>query len=122
MSAHRNDNFGDRLSTAAKAKTEMLARFRARPAPDSPEMVERQAALAAVSEAREARMKERQAKRDAATARHALELEALAAEEKAKATAQAALDAENSVRSAELAAEQKAARDARYAARRARKR
>jgi len=122
MSAHKNDNFGERLSTAANAKNAALEKFRARPGPDDPVFLERQAALTAINVARDARIQERKVAREAEAARVAAEKAALAAAEKAIAAEQAARKAEGSTRSAALAAQQKAARDARYAARTARRR
>ena len=43
MKSPRRDTFNERLTTAADAKAAQLAKFRARPAPDSPEALERQA-------------------------------------------------------------------------------
>lgn len=115
MSAHKDDNFGNRLSAAANAKKAMLERFRARPSPNDPATLERQAARKAISDARDARIAERKAARAAEAAR-------LADEEKAKIAEQAAQKAETLRGAATLAAEQKAARDARYAARKMRRR
>ena len=45
MNAFKNDNFNDRLAAAANAKKAALERFRAaRPGPDDPAVLERQAA------------------------------------------------------------------------------
>ena len=55
MSAYKNDNFGERLAAAAAARKATLERFRARPAPDDPVVLERQAAQKAVAAARKAR-------------------------------------------------------------------
>ena len=107
MKAPKHDSFNERLTTAASSKASLLEKFRARPAADSPAVLERQAALKAISDAREARNAERWAARAAEAAKQAAEEKARMAEEKARATAQAA--------------EQKATRDARYAARRARR-
>lgn len=122
MSAHKPDNFNDRLTSAAKAKTALLEKFRAKPGPDDPAFLERQATQTAVNAAREARIQERKAARVAEEVRLAAEKAALAAEQKARDVEEAARKAEGSARSIALAAQQKAARDARYAARAARKR
>ncbi|MGC1409804.1 MAG: DUF6481 family protein [Acetobacteraceae bacterium] len=114
MKSSKRDTFNDRLSTAAEAKAAQLAKFRAKPAPDSPEALERQAELQAIASAREARNVERWAARAAEAAK-------LAAEERARAAEEAARAAEEKARAAAAAQEQKAARDARYAARRARR-
>ena len=122
MNAPKYQNYQDRQTASAKAKSALLERFRARPAPDSPEVLEQQAARAAIAAARNARIAERQAAREAAAVRLAAEQAALAAAEKIRAAEQVAQDAAHSERALELAAQQKAARDARYAARNARRR
>ncbi len=55
MNAYKNDDFNDRLAAAANARKTTLERFRARPGPDDPAVLERQAAQTAVTVAREAR-------------------------------------------------------------------
>src|ERR1700727_2587433 len=100
MKPNKIDSFGDRQTASAAAKEALLKRFRAQPAPDSPEVQERLAAQKAIAEAREARPAERNAIR-------AAEAAARIAQEKAQAAA--------------LEREQKAQRDARYAARQARR-
>jgi Family of unknown function (DUF6481) len=70
MSAFKNDDdFNERLSTAAKAKQALLEKFRARPKADDPAAAERQAARLATSLARVARIAERKAAREAEAAR-----------------------------------------------------
>ena len=120
--AHARTNFDDRLSAAAAAKQALLERFRSRPAPGDPAWEEQQAALKVVADAREARLAERKATKDAEAARISAEAAAKAAAELAarKAQEQASV-AETKARAAALEAERKAARDARYAARKARK-
>jgi hypothetical protein len=61
----KNDDFNERLGTAAKAKQATLEKFQARPRADDPAAVERQAARLATSRARDAR----KAARAAETAR-----------------------------------------------------
>jgi hypothetical protein len=112
--AHARTNFDDRLSAAAAAKQALLERFRARPAADDPAEIERQAALKAIADARDARAAERKALKDAEAAR-------IAAEAAAKRTQEQIAAAEAKARALALEAERKAARDARYAARKARK-
>jgi hypothetical protein len=85
MKGHKNDNFGERLTAAADAKTATLKRFLARPGPDDPVVRERQAALKAISDAREARISERMAARAAEAARQAAERKAQDAEAAARA-------------------------------------
>jgi hypothetical protein len=106
-----------RLQDAGKARAAMLDRFRARPSPDDPEVLARQAARAAASEARDRRIRERTAQRLAE--REQREADAHARRE--REAAEAARQAEEATRKqADTQAAQKAARDARYAARKAR--
>jgi hypothetical protein len=118
MSNFKEQSFGERMNTAADAKKAMLEKFRARPGVDDPAVLERQAARQAVSLAREARSIERKAAREADAARQAAEQ---AAREADAARLTAELQAEQVARDAALEAERKAARDARYAARKARR-
>jgi hypothetical protein len=115
LSGQNDVDFGERQKTAMSAKAAMINRFRARPKPDDPAVVERQAALQAISVARVARIAERKVARKLDAERHAAEQAALIAE-------QAALVAAETARTIALAAENKAARDSRYAARKARPR
>ena len=121
MNARKKDTFADRLTEAAKARTAMLERFRARPGPDDPAVIARRAAQAAIEEARDIRIAERKAAKEAEAIVKAAAQAALAAEPEAKAREQAILAAEAAARAIDLAAAQKAARDARYAARTARR-
>jgi Family of unknown function (DUF6481) len=119
MSAKNDDDFNERLSTAAKAKQALLEKFRARPKADDPAAAERNAARLAVSLARDARIAERKATREAEAVRLQAEAIRQAAEDAArKVTA----EAEQAAQELALEAERKAARDARYAARKARRR
>nr|WP_276592495.1 DUF6481 family protein [Methylobacterium sp. GC_Met_1] len=106
----------DRLETAAKARSEMLARFRARPSADDPVVLARQSARRAVVDARDARTAERTAQRQAELERAAAlaEAERLAEIERKHAEQLAAQE-----RAKALQAEQKLQRDARYLARKA---
>ena len=123
------DDFGGRKDAAANAKKTLLEKFRAKPAADDPAVLERQAARRAVSEARAARNAERKAAKLAAeaaekAAREAAEKaeqERVARETAEKAANEAASLAARAAAQVKLLAEQKAARDARYAARKARK-
>jgi hypothetical protein len=112
--AHARTNFDDRISAAAAAKQALLERFRAKPTVGDPAWEEKQAELKAIAEARDARAAERKAAKDAEAAR-------LAAEEAAKQAAKLAAAAESKAKATALEAERKAARDAKYAARKARK-
>ena len=113
------DNFSDRLSTAAKARQVMLEKFRAQPKPDDPAVRERIAAQVAVAQAREARIAERKAQREAEKLAKEAEIKRLAEEAAEHAAAERRAEGDRAVA---LLAEQKASRDARYAARKARKR
>lgn len=115
----KNDyNFSDRLETAAKAKQELLAKALAKSPKNDPNFAVRQAEKVVLSEARDKRKAEAAARKLADAAR--------IAEEKATAALAAKLaeeEARNAVANAALAlkAEQKANRDAKYAARQARR-
>ena len=116
------DTFADRLETAAKAKQALLDRARAKDRTKDPDFVARQEARAAAARAREEREIERRnaqrLEKEAARAKAAADEEA----RKAEAIVLAAKQAKSSLREQiELLAEQKATRDARYAARKARK-
>jgi hypothetical protein len=112
--AHARTNFDDRLSAAAAAKQALLERFRARPSADDPAEIARQAALQAIADARDIRIAERKAAKEAEAAR-------LAAEEAARRVQEQIAATQAKARKALEEAERKAARDARYAARKARK-
>ena len=118
MSVFKEKTFSDRLSTANAAKRAMLEKFRAQPKLNDPAVQERLAAQLALAQAREARVAERKAQKEAErVAREAelkrLEEERIAAEKEARR-----IEGEKALA---MLAEQKAARDARYAARKARK-
>ena len=125
MSGHKDKKFSERLSTAADAKKALLDKFRARPAADDPDVVARGEARKAISEARETRAAEREAVRAEEQGREAAERarEAVkrAGRELAAQEQQARETAETAEREAALEIELKAQRDARYAARKARK-
>jgi hypothetical protein len=121
MAIYKGDNFIDRMSVAANAKRATLERFRARPGPNDPTVVERQAARQAVSNAREARAAARHAARHADAVRQAAEEAARVAEQAAGEAEEARRAAEQAACNVTLEAGCKAARDARYAARKARR-
>lgn len=118
VAPYKGDNFIDRISTAANARKATLEKFRARPGPNDPAVVARQAARQAVSDAREARV----AARCADAVRQATEEAARVAEQAAREAEEARRAAEQVACGVVLEAERKAARDARYAARKARQR
>jgi hypothetical protein len=114
MSGFRGDNFDDRKKAAAEAKQALMARFRAAPGPDDPEMIARREADVARGLAREARAAERRAAKLAEAERQAREkAEKIAAAEAAKRA--------EALRKLQLEADQKKARVARDAARKARR-
>jgi len=109
----KNPDFNDRASASAAAKQALLERHKAAPKPDPAE-------LAALNARRLARDAEAKAKREQAKADKIAA--AKAAEEAAAAQAQAAADAKKAAQpKLPTQAELKAARDARYAARKARR-
>ena len=121
MCALKIDHFNDRQAASAKAKKALQEKFLSRPGPDYPAVQARLAEQKAIAEARDIRQAERRAAKAAeaalqaeADARLRIEQEALDAE----VIARKAREAEAVL---ELAAKQKAARDARYAARNARR-
>ena len=114
MSGFKGNKFTDRAEAAAAAKKAMLEKFRAKPAPDDP-------AVLAIADAREVRAAERKLLRDAEDARKAAEDEARQAELAAQAAAELQRKAEQAARDEEIKAQRKAERDARYAARKARR-
>ena len=114
MKGFKGDNFGERLNRAAAAKQSALKNFNSRPPADDPAVLARAEARRELVKAREERAAERKA------AQLAREAEAAAAEAERLAALQREAEAE-AERQLELEREQKAARDARYAARKARK-
>jgi Family of unknown function (DUF6481) len=127
--SHYDPSLQDRLSLAAEAKKNLLAKFKKNADPNSPEAIEKRREREAIAAARA----ERQAQREIARREHEAELARQAAAEAAaraeaeriaaeQAAAEAAARAElDAAAEAELKAQQKAARDARYAARKASK-
>ena len=123
MNPLKENDVTDRRNAADKAKRAMLERFRAQQ--DDPGVAERKAARLAAAQARDARIKAKEAAK-------LVEAERLAAEQKAREEEAARLAIEQAEREAierraegdraiALLAEQKAARDARYAMRKARR-
>ena len=111
--------FAERLKLAAEAKAKMLARFKPKPTATDPLFAERSEMKAAeLAQVRADRGEARQAARDASAAAEAAVVQAAADAEAAE------LDAKRGVRKERKAlskAEAQAKRDARYAARKARK-
>jgi len=110
----KEPSFLDRQAAARNAKKDIMEKFKSKPAPDDPEVLKRQAERQALAVQRA----------DAQRVRDAAKAEKRARE--AELAAEAAVQAERERLAAEeaalaLKAQQKAARDARYAARKARK-
>ncbi|MEI9888894.1 MAG: DUF6481 family protein [Rhizomicrobium sp.] len=126
MRGPKEKTFNDRLADQAKARAAQLERARAKSPANDPEFAARQAERKRIADEREARIAaraaekaaeiEREAARKAADALAKAEAERLEAEEREKAKR---AEADKLV---QLLAEQKANRDARYAARKAKKR
>ncbi|MEE7463661.1 hypothetical protein MFUR16E_21730 [Methylobacterium fujisawaense] len=120
MGQFKTDQLVDRLEATAKARQATLARFRARPAADDPVVLPaKRRGTRSSRPGTCGRASEREIARRAAEADR--EAAALAAKERAEAEIARQI-AEKAARQADLAAEQKAARDARFAARKARAR
>jgi hypothetical protein len=117
---HGKDSLEDRLSTARAAKAAMLKRIAERPGADDPVNAQKKAERQAIIAAREVRKVEAEQKRQAAQEEQ-IRQAAEAAVARQKQVEQDALDAAHALeQEANLKREQKAARDARYAARKAR--
>jgi hypothetical protein len=110
MSGFKEPSFADRQKAAQQARQNILNKFRSQPGPDDPAVMQRQAE-------REAQAAERAKAR---LAREAAKAEQKRREEEAAAEAAAQIAREReeaAARELALEAERKAARDARYAAR-----
>src|SRR3954452_4442420 len=120
MSSNKDQQFTERLSTAASARRAMLEKFQARRAVDDPAAHERRAAQEAMRAAREARRAEREAARRARQeqlsaerlARKAAEREQRLAQEEQRRAQEAREAAERTEREAALERERRAAREA----------
>lgn len=117
----KNPDFADRLSSAAHAKMALLEKFRTQPGVNDPAFAEREAIRRATRIARDARAADRKAVREAQEAVRQAAQAALDAELAARQALEMHEAAEQAAREVALDAERKAARDARYAARKARK-
>jgi hypothetical protein len=124
MKRSKENGFDDRLAAAANAKKAQLEKFLAKSAANDPGLAERQSARQGIAAARGIRMAERKAVRLGNEAHAAAEAAAHAAALAAEQTARDVAAAEQAVGDAAAAlvreGEQKIARDARYAARKAR--
>ncbi len=117
----KGNKFNERQSASADAKRAVLAKFQSRPPADDPAVQARAAERRAIAEAREARMAERRIEREAEAARKAAERLAAEAADAERRKADEARAVEEARDAALLKLQQKAARDARYAARKARR-
>ena len=115
MALFKDSSFQDRVASAETAKQKALDQLKAKPAVDKGLMAERRQAW----EARERALAEERAAKAEAFAAEKAQKTAIRAAELAEAEAAAALKATRLKPAS--AAEMKAARDARYAARKARK-
>ncbi|GAB0119240.1 DUF6481 family protein [Acidisoma sp. 7E03] len=122
MAGFKANSFNDRRDAALKAKQALLEKFKARPQGDHPRLIALAEERKRIAEARAIRDAEREVRRQEELKRQAEEQERLRAEELARIEAE--LEAAEQARLAEieLKAKQKAARDARYAARKLRRR
>lgn len=121
MAGFKGSKFTDRAEAATAARKAMLEKFHAKPAPDDPAVLARAAERKAIVEARAVRAAERRRIQEAEEARRAAEEQARLAELAAQAEAEAQRKAEQAIRDEEIKAQRKALRDARYAARKARR-
>ena len=125
MKGFKEPSLADRLEAAAKARQAQLEKVRAKLPANDPHFAEKQAARVAAAQAREARAAERKAEKLAAEEERkrilADEEAARIAAQKAAEFAREAAAAEALKKAAESIAARKAERDARYAARKARK-
>lgn len=125
MKGFKEKSLADRMSEAAKAKQAQLERARAKSPANDPNFAARQEERKKIAEAREIRAAEREKEKLAAkicdAERRAAEEIARIEAEKQEAIRREAEAAERKIREAALEIERKAARDARYAARKNRK-
>lgn len=119
MASYKEQGFQERAALAAKAKQAALDKLRAKPPVDEAVLAERRAAALAKEQALAEASAAKKAAREQAAAEKKAAREQAAAEAQAKAEAEA--EAKKPYQPKILsAAEMKAARDARYAARKAR--
>ena len=117
MRGYKDQNLDERLERAAKAKQQILEKFKARPAADDPQVVKRREERLAVAKAREVRAAERQIVKE----KEAAERAEREAKEKVEREARERREAvEKVIRDAAEATERKAERDRRYAERKSR--
>jgi uncharacterized protein DUF6481 len=117
MKGFKEKTFADRLQEAADARKAAVQRFKERPAADDPDVIKRREERLRIAEARAERDAIRKAQKEAEAAARAEREAAERVEREARERREAI---EKVIRDAADAAERKAARDARYAARKAR--
>ena len=118
MGSFKDPTFADRVEAAAKAKQALIQRFRTQPAQDDPDRLAKQAERMRIANEQAVAKRKRDAEK---AAKKAAEAEAAAQAAKEAAEAATREMAAKEAAEAELLAQQKAARDARYAARKKRK-
>lgn len=117
MKGYKDQKLNERLDRAAKAKQQLLEKFRAQPGPDDPAVVKRRQEQSEIARAREERMKARAEIK----AKEAAERAEREAREKAEREVRERREAvERLIRDAADKDSRKAERDRRYAARKAR--
>lgn len=119
MAGFKEAQFDERLKSSADARRAMLVRSQTRSPAEDDALAARRAERQAVAEARTTRLAEREVARQVEAARLRAEQAAMCEQVAADRVRDAA---EASAHASKLQADQKAARDARYAARKARKR
>ncbi len=118
MAAFKGSTFKDRAEAAAQAKKALLESFKARTPVDDPAYMARMEQRRLVAEAREQRATERHRTKEEEAIRLKAETEARQIAEAEEVVHKAA---ETAARDEAIRNERKAARDARYAARKARR-
>jgi hypothetical protein len=122
MAGFKDNNFSERRDAALKAKQDLLEKFKARPAADDPRLVKLAEERREIAEARAVRAVERERLRQEELVRQAELAAQRKIEEEARLLAEMAAAVAAEEAELELKNQQKAARDARYAARKARRR
>jgi hypothetical protein len=122
MPGFKDNDIGERREASARAKKAMLEQFRAGQTAGQPANAERRAERLAVIEAREARKEAKKAENERRAIEHEAGLQQAAQLAKAQEEAEAAEKQRIADEAVKRAGEQKATRDARYAARKARRR
>lgn len=118
----KGDKFADRAAAAAAAKRALVDSFKAaKPAADDPAVLARQAERKAIAEARDIRAAERKKLKELDDQRRVAEDVARIEAERIKAEEEAARLVEAAARDEAIKAQRKAERDAKYAARKARR-